>query len=62
MDTVPLIFLKTTVAAGYSVLPKETEWNKRATKFSVGGRISFNKGYTEKQSREIFVINSVFKY
>ena len=56
------LFRKTSVIAGYSVLPKETEWHKRATKFTVGDRISFNKGFTENQLREIFTINSVFKY
>ena len=52
----------------YSLLTKEIESSHKAPKFKIGDRVRiancknmFNKGYTKKCSKEIFVIDSVLQ-
>ena len=59
---------KKPINADYSALTEKIETNPKAPKFKVNDRIRitkyknvFSKGYNEKWSREIFIINSVFK-
>ena len=59
---------KKPIHADYSAFTEETESSHKAAKFKVGGRVSitkyknsFSKGYTEKWSKEILVINFVSK-
>ena len=56
------------VNADYSVLNERIESSHTTSKFKFGVRFrinkhknAFSKGYTENLSREIFVIDSVFK-
>ena len=59
---------KKPINSDYSALTGKTETNPKAPKFRVNDRVRitkykniFSKGYTENWSREIFVIDSVFK-
>ena len=59
---------KKPIDADYSALTEEIETNPKAPKFKAGDRVRtakcknfLSKGYTEKWSREIFVIDSVMK-
>ena len=59
---------KKPINADYSALTEKIETNPKAPKFKVNDRVRitkykniFSKGYTENWSREIFIIDSVFK-
>ena len=59
---------KKPINADYSALTESTEMNTKASKFKVNDRVRitkykniFSKGYPENSSREIFIINFVFK-
>ena len=59
---------KKPINADYSALTEKIETSSKAPKFKVNDRVRltkykniFSKGYNENWSREIFIINSVFK-
>ena len=59
---------KKPINADYSALTEKIEMNHKASKLKVNDRVRitkykniFSKGYTENQSREIFIINTALK-